>query len=139
MDKAIEVLKKDFAKVRTGRASTALLDDIRVDYYGTPTPLNQVGTLAVPEPRLITIQPWEKKLIPEIEKAILKSDLGLNPTSDGKLVRIAIPPLTEERRKEMVKLVKRMGEEAKIAIRNVAARRQRSVEEAGEGQGNLRR
>ena len=92
---------------------------MRVDYYGTPTPLNQVGTLAVPEPRLITIQPWEKKLIPEIEKAILKSDLGLNPASDGHLVRIAIPPLTEERRKEMVKLIKRMGEEAKIAIRNV--------------------
>ncbi len=118
MDKAIDALKKEFSKVRTGRASAALLDDIRLDYYGTPTALNQVGTLAVPEPRLITIQPWEKKLIPEIEKAIYKSDLGLNPTSDGQLVRIAIPPLTEERRKEMVKLVKRMGEEAKIAIRN---------------------
>ncbi len=118
MEKAIEVLKKDFSKVRTGRASVALFDDIRVDYYGTPTPLNQVASLAVPEPRLITVQPWEKRLIPEIEKAILKSDLGLNPTSDGQLVRIAIPPLTEERRKEMVKLVKRMGEETKIAIRN---------------------
>ncbi|NIQ94954.1 MAG: ribosome recycling factor [Desulfuromonadales bacterium] len=118
MNKAIEVLKKDLAKVRTGRASTALLDEIVVDYYGTPTPLNQVGTLSVPEPRLITIQPWEKNMIPEIEKAILKSDLGLTPNSDGQLVRIAIPPLTEERRKEMVKLARRLGEDAKIAIRN---------------------
>ncbi|HKK01537.1 MAG TPA: ribosome recycling factor [Desulfuromonadales bacterium] len=119
MDKAIEALKRDFTKVRTGRASTALFDEIMVDYYGTPTPLNQVGTLAVPEPRLITIQPWEKKMIPEIEKAILKSDLGLNPSSDGNLVRIAIPALTEERRKEMVKQIKRMGEEAKVSIRNI--------------------
>ncbi|MDY6848367.1 MAG: ribosome recycling factor [Geoalkalibacter sp.] len=119
MEKAIDALKKDFSKVRTGRASTALLDEVRVDYYGTPTPLNQVGSLTVPEPRMIMIQPWEKNLLPEIEKAILKSDLGLNPSSDGQLIRIAIPPLTEERRKEMVKLVKRMGEEARIAIRNV--------------------
>ena len=119
MDKAVGALKKDLGKVRTGRASISLLDDVRVDYYGTPTPLNQVGTLTVPEPRLITIQPWEKSIIPDIEKAIMKSDLGLNPTSDGQLVRIAIPPLTEERRKEMVKLTKRMGEEAKIGIRNV--------------------
>ncbi len=119
MDKAIDALKKDLTRVRTGRASVALLDDIRIDYYGTPTPLNQVGTLTVPEPRLITIQPWEKKLISEIEKAILKSDLGLNPTSDGVVVRLAIPPLTEERRKDMVKLVKRMAEDTKIAIRNV--------------------
>ncbi len=119
MEKAIEALKKEFAKVRTGRASTALLDEVRVDYYGTPTPLNQVGSLTVPEPRMIMIQPWEKNLIPEIEKAILKSDLGLNPSSDGQLIRIVIPPLTEERRKEMVKVVKRMGEDARIAIRNV--------------------
>lgn len=119
MEKSIEALKKDFTRVRTGRASTSLLDDIRIDYYGTPTPLSQVGTLVVPEPRLITIQPWEKKLIPEIEKAILKSDLGLNPVSDGNLIRIVIPPLTEERRKEMVKQIKKMGEETKIAIRNI--------------------
>jgi ribosome recycling factor len=118
MEKSIDALKKDFTRIRTGRASTSLLDDIRVDYYGTPTPLSQVGTLVVPEPRLITIQPWEKKLIPEIEKAILKSDLGVNPVSDGNLIRIAIPPLTEERRKDMVKQLKRLGEEAKIAIRN---------------------
>ncbi len=118
MSKSLDSLKKDFTKVRTGRASTTLLDDVRVDYYGTPTPLNQVGTLTVPEPRLITIQPWEKNLIPEIERAILKSDLGLNPSSDGQLIRIIIPALTEERRKEMVKLIKRMGEDAKISVRN---------------------
>jgi ribosome recycling factor len=118
MVKALESFKRDLTKVRTGRASLALLDDIRVDYYGTPTPLNQVGALAVPEPRLITIQPWEKNLIGEIEKAILKSDLGLNPSSDGQLIRLVFPPLTEERRKEMVKQVKRMGEDAKVAIRN---------------------
>ncbi len=118
MDKSIEALKRDFSRVRTGRASTSLLDDVKLDYYGTPTPLNQVGTITVPESRMIIIQPWEKNLIPEIEKAILKSDLGLNPSSDGNVVRIAIPPLTEERRKEMGKVIKRMGEEAKIAIRN---------------------
>lgn len=119
MAKALDSFKRDLSKVRTGRASLSLLDDIRVDYYGTPTPLSQVGTLAVPEPRLITIQPWEKKLVSEIEKAILKSDLGLNPSSDGQVIRLNFPPLTEERRKEMVKQVKRMGEDAKIAIRNV--------------------
>ncbi|MBE0596522.1 MAG: ribosome recycling factor [Desulfuromonadales bacterium] len=118
MEKSLEALRKDFTRVRTGRASVTLLDEIRIDYYGTPTPLSQIGTLIVPEPRLITIQPWEKKLIPDIERAILKSDLGLNPTSDGNLIRIVIPALTEERRKEMVKLTKRMGEEAKIAMRN---------------------
>ncbi|MEJ2470357.1 MAG: ribosome recycling factor [Desulfuromonadales bacterium] len=118
MAKAVEAFKRDLGKVRTGRASLSLLDDVRVDYYGTPTPLNQVGTLAVPEPRLITIQPWEKNMIGEIEKAILKADLGLNPTSDGQLVRLVFPPLTEERRKEMVKQVKRMGEDAKVSIRN---------------------
>ena len=118
MTKAVDALKREMSKVRTGRASTALLDDVRVDYYGTPTPLNQVGTLAVPEARLITIQPWEKQLIPEIEKAILKSDLGLNPASDGQIIRIAIPALTEERRKEMVKVIRRMGEDSKVAVRN---------------------
>lgn len=119
MTKALEAFKRDLARVRTGRASLALLDDLRVDYYGTPTPLNQVGALAVPEPRLITIQPWEKTMVGEIEKAILKSDLGLNPTSDGQVIRLVFPPLTEERRKEMVKQVKRMGEDTKIAVRNV--------------------
>jgi len=118
MDKAVEALRRDLAPVRTGRASVAILDDVRVDYYGTPTPLNQVGSLTVPEPRLITIQPWEKKLIPEIERAIQKADLGINPTSDGIVIRLAFPPLTEERRKEMVRQVKKMGEEGKIAVRN---------------------
>ena len=118
MEKAVEALRRDLSKVRTGRASVAILDDVRVDYYGTPTPLNQIGTLAVPEPRLITIQPWEKKLIPEIERAIQKADLGINPTSDGIVIRLAFPALTEERRKEMVKQVKKMGEEGKIAVRN---------------------
>jgi ribosome recycling factor len=118
MVKAVDSLKKELTKVRTGRASVSLLDDVRIDYYGTPTPLSQVGTLAVPEPRLITIQPWEKPLIPEIEKAIMKADLGLNPASDGNIVRIAIPALTEDRRKEMAKLAKSIGENSKIAIRN---------------------
>jgi ribosome recycling factor len=118
MTKAIESLRRELTKVRTGRASVSLLDDVLVDYYGTPTLLSQVGTLAAPEPRLITIQPWEKNLIPEIEKAILKADLGLNPSSDGILIRLPIPALTEERRKEMAKLAKRFGEESKIVIRN---------------------
>lgn len=118
MEKSIDALKRDLGKVRTGRASLSLLDDLRVDYYGVSTPLNQVGTMAVPEPRLITIQPWEKNLISEIEKAILRSDLGLNPTSDGQMIRLVFPPLTEERRREMVKQVKRMGEDSKIGVRN---------------------
>ncbi len=118
MSKAIDSLKRELTKVRTGRASISLLDDVFVDYYGTPTPLNQVGTLAAPEPRLITVQPWEKNLIPEIEKAILKADLGLNPSSDGTLIRLPIPALTEERRKEMAKLAKRFGEDSKIVVRN---------------------
>ena len=119
MAKALESFKRDLSKVRTGRASLSLLDDIKVDYYGTPTPLNQVGSMAVPEPRMITIQPWEKNLIGEIEKAILKADLGLNPSSDGQVIRLVFPPLTEERRREMVKQVKRMGEDAKVGIRSV--------------------
>jgi len=119
MQKSIEALKGELNRVRTGRASIALLDGIKVDYYGTPTPLNQVATLAVPENRLITIQPWDASIIGDIEKAILKSELGLVPTSDGKIIRISIPQLTEERRKELVKLVKRLGENAKIAIRNI--------------------
>ncbi|PLX96868.1 MAG: ribosome recycling factor [Desulfuromonas sp.] len=117
MDGAIDALKRELTRVRTGRASVSLLDEVRVDYYGTTTPLNQVGTLAVPEARMITVQPWEKNLLPEIEKAIFKSDLGLTPSSDGELIRIAIPALTEERRKEMVKLVKSKSEDAKISIR----------------------
>ena len=119
MEKTLTALKTDLNKVRTGRASLALFDDIRIDYYGTPTPLHQVATLAVPEPRLITIQPWDTTVTGEIEKAILKSELGLTPISDGKIIRITIPRLTEERRKELVKVVKKMSEGAKVALRNI--------------------
>ena len=119
MQKSIAALEKELGKVRTGRASLALLDDIRVDYYGTPSPLNQVATLSVPESRLIVIQPWDNSLIGAIEKAILKSELGMTPTNDGKVIRITIPRLTEERRKELVKLVKKMGENNKVGVRNI--------------------
>ncbi len=119
MEKAVTSLKKELDRVRTGRASLSLLDGIRVDYYGTPTPLNQMASLAVPESRLITIQPWDASVIKDIEKAFLASDLGLTPTSDGKLIRIAIPPLNEERRKELVKQVNKMCEDHKIGVRNV--------------------
>lgn len=119
MEKSVESLRKEYQKVRTGRATTTLLDDIKVDYYGTPTPLNQAATLSVPEPRTITIQPWEAKLIPLIEKALLKSELGLNPMSDGKTIRLVLPPLTEDRRKDLVKGLKKQAEEAKIAVRNI--------------------
>ncbi len=119
MGKTITDLKNELKRVRTGRASLSLLDGIRVDYYGTQTPLNQMASLSVPESRLIVIQPWDVSAIKEIEKAILKSDLGLTPSSDGKLIRIAIPPLTEERRKELVKVVSKMCEEHKIAVRNI--------------------
>lgn len=118
MDGSLDSLAKEFSKVRTGRASISLLDSVRVDYYGTPTPLNQLATLAIPEPRMITIQPWDAQISKEIEKAILKADLGLTPSSDGKLVRVSIPPLTEERRKDLVKVVKKMSEAAKVSIRN---------------------
>ncbi len=119
MDKTLEVLRKDLAGMRTGRASLSILDGIMVDYFGTPTPINHLATLSVPESRLITIQPWDPKAISEIEKAIQKSDLGLNPSNDGKIIRLAIPQLTEERRKEIVKLVHKRGEEAKISLRNI--------------------
>jgi ribosome recycling factor len=119
MGKTIADLENELKRVRTGRASLSLLDGIRVDYYGTQTPLNQMASLSVPESRLIVIQPWDVSAIKEIEKAILKSDLGLTPSSDGKLIRISIPPLTEERRKELVKVVSKMCEEHKIATRNI--------------------
>lgn len=119
MQSSLETLRKELMGIRTGRASLALVDGILVDYYGNPTPLKQLATLSVPESRLIVIQPWDNSLIQKMEKAILKSDLGLSPTNDGRLIRISIPPLTEERRKQLVKVVKKMGEENKIAIRNV--------------------
>ncbi|MGE0086480.1 MAG: ribosome recycling factor [Desulfococcaceae bacterium] len=119
MEKSISALEKELKRVRTGRASLSLLDGIKVDYYGTLTPLNQMASLAVPESRQITIQPWDVSVIKDIEKAILKTSLGLTPTNDGKLVRITIPPLTEDRRKELVKTVSKMGEDCKVAVRNI--------------------
>jgi len=118
MGKSVEALKNELKRLRTGRASLAILDGIKVDYYGTLTPLNQMATLAVPESRLITIQPWDASVIKDIEKAILKSDLGLTPSSDGKIIRISIPQLTEDRRKELVKVVHKVCEEHKVSIRN---------------------
>ncbi len=118
MGKTIEGLKKDYSKLRTGRATPALLEGIKVECYGTMMPLEQVVSISVPEPRLITLQPWDQSIAPQIEKAILKSELGLNPNFDGKVIRIAIPPLTEERRKELVKVAKKMAEECKVVIRN---------------------
>ena len=118
MDKAIDSLKRDFNRVRTGRASISLLDGIRADYYGQATPLNQMASVSVPEARLIMIQPWDPKSCDAIAKAVLASDLGLTPQNDGKVVRIGIPPLTEERRRDLVKVVRKMGEESKVAVRN---------------------
>ncbi len=119
MSRTIEALKKDFSSIRTGRASLALLDGLMVNYYDSLTPLQQLASLSIPESRQIAIQPWDQKVIPEMEKAILKSDLGLTPTNDGKIIRINIPSLTEERRKHLVKMVKKKAEEAKVAIRNI--------------------
>ncbi len=119
MKKALSALKDEFNGVRTGRASPSLLDKIRVDYYGQKTPLAQVATVSVPEARLIVIQPWDRALIGEIEKAIQKSELSLNPSNDGKVIRIAIPPLTEERRKELAKTAKSMAEQSRVSIRNI--------------------
>lgn len=118
MDRSIDALHREIVKLRTGRASISMLDGIRVDYYGTVTPLNQLATMSVPESRLITIQPWDAGALSHIEKAIMNSDLGLTPTNDGKLIRISIPQLTEERRKEIVKMAKKIAEECKIAVRN---------------------
>ena len=119
MSRSLEAFRKELGKIRTGRASFSLLDGINVDYYGTPTPLQQIGTLSVPESRLITVAPWDAKMIGPIEKAIQASGLGLNPSNDGKIVRIPIPPLTEERRKDLVKVVRKMAEDARIAVRNI--------------------
>jgi ribosome recycling factor len=119
MDKVLESMARDLSRVRTGRASVALLEGIKVDCYGTSMPLPQVASLAAPEPRLLTVQPWDSTVLSDIEKAILKSDLGLNPVNDGKIIRLPIPALTTERRKELVKMVKKMEEEAKVALRNV--------------------
>lgn len=119
MQKAVEVLRRDYASLRAGRANPALLERVMVDYYGTPTPINQVGNIGVPEPRMLVVQPWDKTIIPAIEKAILKSDLGVTPNSDGNVIRIVIPQLTQERRKELAKVVKKKAEEARVAVRNI--------------------
>lgn len=119
MEKSIQVLYKDLAGLRAGRANPQLLDRVVVDYYGTPTPLSQLGNIAAPEPRMITISLWDTKLISDVEKAIQSSDIGINPSNDGKLIRLVLPELTEERRKELVKSVRKRGETAKVAVRNI--------------------
>lgn len=119
MEKALTALERDYGKLRTGRATTGLVEDIKVDYYGTPTPIKQLASVAVPDSRTVTIQPWDRGAFALVEKAILKSDLGLTPMNDGKLIRISIPPLTEDRRKELTKVAKKYTEEAKVAIRNI--------------------
>lgn len=119
MKKSIEVLRLDLVKMRTGRASASLLDHVNVNYYGSPMPINQVANVNVSDARTITVQPWEKKMVPEVEKAILNSDLGLNPVTSGDVIRVPLPPLTEDRRKEMIRVVRHEGEQTKVAIRNV--------------------
>ncbi|WP_028580619.1 ribosome recycling factor [Desulfogranum japonicum] len=119
MESSVDALKRELVKIRTGRASLSLLDSIRVDAYGSPMPLEQVGTLTIPESNMIAIKPWDPQMLPAIERAILASDLGLTPANDGNVIRLTIPPLTEERRKDLVKQVKKIGEEFKVAIRNV--------------------
>ena len=127
MDKTISVLQENFAEVRAGRANPAILNKIKVDYYGTPTPINQVAGISVPEARLIVIQPWDASLLKEIEKEILKAEIGINPNNDGKVIRLAFPELNEERRKELVKEIKKTAEEAKVSIRSV---RREGIDEA---------
>ena len=129
MDSSVEHTRSEFNTVRTGRASAALLDRVQIDYYGTPTPLKQLATINVPEPRMLTIQPFDPSSIKQIEKTIQESDLGLTPSNDGKVIRLPIPQLTEERRKELVKLVRRYAEDGKVAIRNVRRDVMRHLEE----------
>jgi ribosome recycling factor len=119
MKKSVEHLQHELSRIRTGRATPALLDVVKIDYYGSMVPLNQASSITAPEPRLLVIQPWEKRLIGEIEKAILQSDLGLNPTNDGNVVRVPIPELSEERRQDLLKLIKKFCEETRVAIRNI--------------------
>lgn len=133
MNKTISALAENLAEVRAGRANPAILNKVKVDYYGTPTPINQVAGISVPEARLIVIQPWDASILKEIEKEILKSEIGINPNNDGKVIRLAFPELTEERRKELVKDIKKMGEESKVAIRSV---RRDGIDEAKAKQKN---
>ena len=150
MDKTIEVLKRDLAAIRTGRASTTLLDRVMVEYYGTPTPVKQVANVSAPEPRLITIVPWERKILGDIERAILKSDLGLNPNNDGTMIRLEIPQLTEDRRKELSKKVSKVAEDSKVVIRNIRRdaneaikkmekKKETTEDESKEGQTNIQK
>lgn len=132
MQKTVEATRREFASLRTGRASPALLDQIRVDYYETLTPINQLATVTVPEPRLLVIQPWDRSAAREIERAILKSELGLVPNNDGVVIRIPIPPLTEERRRDLVKIARRHAEEGRIAIRNIRREAKEMLEEMEE-------
>ena len=138
MEKTLEALARDFSKLRTGRASASLVENIKVEYYGNLTPLNQVASVAVPDSRTITIQPWDKSGFAAIDKAIQKSDLGINPVNDGKIIRVVIPPLTEERRKELVKLAKKYGEEAKVALRNIRREANEALKKKGKRQGHYR-
>ncbi|MCW1967534.1 MAG: ribosome recycling factor [Anaerolineae bacterium] len=131
IEKASAMLSRDLSKIRTGRATAGMLDSIRVDYYGVPTPIHQMATVSVPEPRLITVKPWERGQIKAIEKALRDSDLGLTPQSDGDLIRISIPALTEDRRREMVKLTKKFGEESKVAIRKYSRDANEMIEQLG--------
>lgn len=119
MKKAIQATQHELATIRTAKATTSLLDGVKVEYYGTTVPINQVAVISVPEPRMLVVQPWEKSMIPEIEKALQKSDLGLTPNNDGTVIRLPIPPLTHERRQELVKVVRRLAEEGRIAVRNI--------------------
>ena len=133
MQKAYEFLEADFAAIRAGRANPHVLDKLRVDYYGTPTPIQQVGNVTVPEARIIQIAPWEKSLIKEIEKAIMTSDIGINPSNDGNVIRLVFPELTEERRKDLVKEVKKKGEGAKVAVRNIRRDANDAFKKLGKG------
>ena len=119
MHKAVEILKQDLAAIRAGRASSALVERINVDYYGTPTPINQVATISVPEARLLVIQPWDRKMLTDIEKAIQKSDLGINPNNDGQVIRLNVPPMNEERRRDLIKMLHKKLDEHKVAVRNI--------------------
>ena len=135
MNRTVETLREDFIKIRTGRASTGLLDHVMVDYYGAMTPINQVAQVGVADARTLTVQPWEKTMVAPIEKAIRSSDLGLNPATSGMLIRVPLPPLTEERRRELTKVVRHLGEEAKVAVRNIrreAMDKAKAMKKAGE-------
>jgi ribosome recycling factor len=132
MQKAVEATRREFSSVRTGRANPALLEQVKVDYYGVSTPINQVATVTVPEPRLLVVAPWDKKMVKDVERAILKSELGLTPSSDGAVIRLPIPPLTEERRRDLAKVVRRQTEEGRVAVRNIRREAKEMIEELEE-------